>query len=291
MIELAAFLQENHGAFLADLAALVGRDCGTYNKAGVDAIGEWIAARCRAWQWEVERFPLEQFGDCLLARLRGAGRGRLMLSGHLDTVYPDGTVAARPLHQKGNRLLGPVTCDMKAGVLTGMYALRALQVSGWRDFEELAFFFNTDEEVGSPASRALYGPIVSKMDAALVLEAARANGDIVGARKGAGLYRITVHGRAAHAGVEPEKGANAILELAHQIVALQALNGIRPGATVNVGIVGGGTRTNVVPDTAWVDIDVRAFEPESATSNVPSAVSSRSLALRLPSSDPWQLKQ
>jgi len=262
--EIAAFLEQSHMGFLDDLAVLVGRDCGTYNKAGVDAIGAWVDARCKLWGWEVERFPLEKFGDCLLARLRGDGSGRLMLSGHLDTVYPDGTAAARPIHLEGARLLGPGTCDMKAGVLAGMYAMRGLQVTGWHDFEEIVFFFNTDEEVGSPASRTLYAPIARQMDAALVLEAARANGDIVGARKGAGLYRITVHGRAAHAGVEPEKGANAILELAHQIVAVQRLNGIRPGVTVNVGVVSGGTRTNVVPDKAWVDIDVRAFEPDGA---------------------------
>jgi glutamate carboxypeptidase len=262
--ELATFLEQSRAAYLADLAVLVGRDCGTYNKAGVDAVGTWIAERCAQWQWEVERFPLERYGDCWLARLRGAGAGRLMLSGHLDTVYPDGTVAARPLRAEGARLIGPGTCDMKAGVLAGMYALRALQFVGWRDFQEIVFFFNSDEEVGSPLSRALYAPLARQMDAALVLEAARANGDIVGARKGAGLYRIAVKGKAAHAGVEPEKGANAILELAYQIIAVQRLNGIRPGVTVNVGVVRGGMRTNVVPDEAWVDIDVRALDPEGA---------------------------
>jgi glutamate carboxypeptidase len=262
--ELASFLEQSRAAYLADLSLLVGRDCGTYNKAGVDAVGTWIAERCRFWEWEVERFPLERYGDCWLARLRGQGAGRLMLSGHLDTVYPDGIVAARPLRTEGPRLIGPGTCDMKAGVLAGMYAMRALQVTGWRDFQEIVFFFNSDEEVSSPVSRTLYAPIARQMDAALVLEAARANGDIVGARKGAGLYRISVKGKAAHAGVEPEKGANAILELAHQIIAAQRLNGIRPGATVNVGIVGGGIRTNVVPDEAWVDIDVRAVDPQGA---------------------------
>ncbi|MEP7200153.1 MAG: M20 family metallopeptidase, partial [Chloroflexota bacterium] len=243
---------------------LVNRDCGTYNKAGVDSVGEWIAARCNAWGWEVERFPQTQYGDCWLARMKGDDVGRIMLSGHLDTVYPDGTAAARPLHFRGERILGPGTCDMKAGVLTGMYAMRALQMTNFRDFAEIVFFFSSEEEVGSPVSRALYGPIARTMDAAFVLEAGRANGDIVSARKGAGLFKVRVTGKAAHAGVEPEKGANAILELAHHVIALQQLNGVAPGVTVNVGKIGGGTRTNVVPDEAWVDVDVRATDPAGA---------------------------
>ena len=112
MNELAAFLEPTHAAYLADLAALVGRDCGTYNKAGVDAIGAWVAARCKLWAWEVEQFPLDQFGDCLLARLRGDGSGRLMLSGHLDTVYPDGTAPARQMRQAR---LAPAECFWLAG--------------------------------------------------------------------------------------------------------------------------------------------------------------------------------
>jgi glutamate carboxypeptidase len=262
--DISSFLESSRSAYLADLAVLVNRDCGTYNKVGVDGVGQWIAERCKAWGWEIERFPQAQYGDCWLARLRGDGVGCILLSGHLDTVYPDGTAAARPMHTEGSRILGPGTCDMKAGVLAGMYALRALQAIGFRDFAEIVFFFNSEEEVGSPVSRKIYMPIAKQMDAALVLEAARANGDVVSARKGAGLFKIRVQGKAAHAGVEPEKGANAILELAHQIIAVQKLNGIAPGVTVNTGVVGGGTRSNVVPDEAWVEVDVRATDPHGA---------------------------
>src|SRR4030042_1062689 len=146
---------------------------------------------------------------------------------------------------------------MKAGLLTGLYAIRALQYVGFTDFAQVDFFLNTDEEVDSPASRPLYLPIAAKADAALVLESARMNGDIVTSRKGDANYHIQVHGRQAHAGVEIEKGANAILELSHCIQEISALNGRQSGTTVNVGLVGGGTRTNVVPDDAWADFDVR----------------------------------
>jgi glutamate carboxypeptidase len=237
------FLESSRSALLADLAALVNVDCGTHDKVGVDRVGEWVGARCAEWGWEVERFPQAAYGDCWLARLRGDGPGRVLLIGHLDTVYPDGTAAARPMRFEGEKVLGPGVCDMKGGLLVGMYALRALQTAGFRDFAELAFFFNSEEEVSSPVSRPLYTPVARTMDAALVLESARANGDIVSARKGSGDFTLKVTGRAAHAGVEPEKGANAVVELAHQIVALHRLNGLAPGVTVNPGVIGGGTVT------------------------------------------------
>jgi glutamate carboxypeptidase len=261
---VSAFLTASHAAFLSDLAALVNVDCGTHYKAGVDRVGEWIGARCAAWDWEVERVPLSEHGDCWLARLHGNGTGRILLMGHLDTVYPDGTAAARPMRLDGPKIIGPGVCDMKGGLLVGMYALRALQSADFRDYAELAFFFNSDEEIGSPSSRPIYQPIARGMDSALVLESARANGDIVSARKASGEFTLRVTGRAAHAGVEPEKGVNAVVELAHQIIALQELNGLAPGVTVNPGVIGGGTVSNVIPAEAWVIVDVRAVDPAGA---------------------------
>jgi len=258
------FLTTSHAAFLSDLAALVNVDCGTHNKAGVDRVGEWIAERCAAWEWQVERFPLTEQGDCWVARLQGEGPGRILLMGHLDTVYPDGTAAARPMRVEGPHIVGPGVCDMKGGLLVGMYALRALQEADFRDFAEIAFFFNSDEEIGSPGSRPIYGPIAQGVDAALVLESARANGDIVSARKGSGEFTLLVTGKAAHAGVEPEKGVSAVVELAHQILHLQELNGLAPGVTVNPDVIGGGTVSNVIPEEAWVIVDVRATDPAGA---------------------------
>jgi glutamate carboxypeptidase len=260
MDKIISYLNSIEPDFVADLAALVNLDCGTENKAGVDQVGLWIRDRCLLWGWEVQRFPLDDYGDCWLARLRGRGAGRIMLIGHLDTVYPDGTAALRPMRFNGQNIMGPGVCDMKGGLLVGMYAMRALQTVGFDSFAELAFFFNSEEELGSPVSRTLYTPVVQKMDAALVLEAARMNGDIVSARKGAGVYTVRVKGKAAHAGVEPEKGANAILEIAHQVIAFQKLNGVAPGVTVNTGVIAGGTQHNVVPEQAELEVDVRAVD-------------------------------
>jgi glutamate carboxypeptidase len=263
-MSVSDFLNASRPAILYDLAALVNVDCGTHNKVGVDRVGEWIAARCAVWGWDVEKLPLTLYGDCWLARLHGTGAGRLLLIGHMDTVYPDGTAEVRPMRFEGPKIIGPGVCDMKGGLLVGMYALRALEQAGFRNFAEIAFFFNSDEEFGSPGSRPLYQPIARQMDVALVLESARANGDIVSARKGSAEFLVRVTGKAAHAGVEPEKGANAVVELAHQIIALYGLNGLLPGVTVSPGVIQGGTATNVVPEEAWVRVDVRSVDPAGA---------------------------
>lgn len=257
MQSIVAYLNTQQQNFLADLAALVDLDCGTHNKAGVDAAGAIMRRHLEDLGFVVEIIPLEDYGDCLAGRLAGNGQVRILLVGHLDTVYPDGTAAARPMRIEGSRILGPGVCDMKAGLLAGVYAVKALQATGFTDFGEIAFFCNTDEEVGSPVSRRLYADVACEADVALVLEAARANGDIVSARKGGGTYHLRVTGRAAHAGVEPEKGVNAIVELAHHVQALHTLNDLRPGITINVGVIRGGTRSNVVPDLAEAEVDFR----------------------------------
>jgi len=254
---IQTWLQEKLPEFIDDLRLLVDVDCGTANKAGVDAVGGLFRERLRTAGFELTEFPLTEYGDCCLATLRGTGQARILLMGHLDTVYPDGTAAARPMRSEGRRIIGPGVSDMKSGLLAGLYAVRGLQHVGFNDFGRIDFFVNSEEEVGSPVSQKLYRPAARQADAALVLEAARANGDIVSARKGGGVYHLTVRGRQAHAGVEPEKGANAIVELAGCIQELTALNGLHPGTTVNVGVIEGGTQSNVVPDRATAEVDVR----------------------------------
>jgi len=261
--------------YLHDLETLVNTDCGTHNKAGVDAVARVVRARMRAFGAEVIDFPQTQFGDMLYARWRGpspfgsaqggSGRtARIVMIGHLDTVYSDGTAAQLPFHKLGARYKGPGVNDMKSGLLSGLYAARALVQSGFDDFAEIGLFCNSEEEVGSPVSRGLYADFVRGADAALILESARASGAIVSARKGVGHYTITVRGKAAHAGVEPEQGANAILALAQHTIAFQALNGFRPGLTVNVGVVRGGTKPNVVAETATAEVDVRIVRAADA---------------------------
>ncbi|MDQ3938513.1 MAG: M20 family metallopeptidase, partial [Chloroflexota bacterium] len=186
----------------------------------------------------------------------GGGR-RLLLIGHLDTVFPAGTAAQRPFTIRDGRAYGPGVTDMKSGLLSGLYALRAIrQLSDW-PFQRLVFVANPDEEIGSPVS----GPIIRReaadSDMALVLECARANGDIVSSRNGVASLRLRLKGRAAHAGIEPEKGRSALLEAAHKTVALHELNGRWPGVTVNVGVMRAGTRPNVVAESAELEVDLR----------------------------------
>jgi glutamate carboxypeptidase len=176
----------------------------------------------------------------------------------MDTVFDEGTVAERPFRIEGTTAYGPGVSDMKGGLLTGFLATDVLQAAGFDGFSHITYVCNPDEEIGSPFSGPIIRELAPQHDVAFVLEGARANGDIVSARKGITDYSITIHGRAAHAGVEPEKGRNALLEAAHKIIALQSLNGRWPGVTVNVGVARGGTRTNVVPERCELQVDVRS---------------------------------
>ena len=257
MIDFVTALSSDLPNYLRDLESVVHIDCGTHTKAGVDAMGRIVRERFKEFGAEVIDFPQEKFGDCVYARWRGNGSARILLIGHMDTVYSEGTVSQYSFRKLAGRLMGPGVNDMKSGLLAGLYALNAIVRSGFNNFSEIGMFCNTEEEVGSPISKPIYSQFAQGADAALILEAARESGAIVSARKGVGHYEVTVHGKSAHAGVEPEKGANAILALARYIETLQALNGFRPGLTLNVGVVRGGTRSNVVADRAEAQIDVR----------------------------------
>ncbi len=261
---LGGWAMGRQAEFLADLGELAAIDSGTHTPQGVNRVVDWLEARFKRLGWPAERLPAGEYGDCVAARAEGQGAARLLLIGHMDTVYPPGTAAARPVTVEGDVLRGPGTCDMKAGVLAAIYAVEGLRALGFDGFSRITLFCNSDEEVSSPASRALYLPLAQACDAALAFEAARANGDLVSARKGGGKYRIAVHGKAAHAGVEPEKGANAIVQLARLIDLAAALNDLRPGVTVNPGVIRGGERANVVPDYAECDLDVRALDRDGA---------------------------
>ncbi|MDQ3854980.1 MAG: M20 family metallopeptidase, partial [Chloroflexota bacterium] len=254
---IADYLQDSLEPYLADLHEVVSIDSGTHSKAGVDAVGRVVESRLLDLGCEVERIPHDVYGDSLVARLRGSGSAKLVMVAHMDTVYPDGTAERRPFHIAGDRAYGPGTSDMKNGLLAGLYVMRALEATAQLPFRELVYFLNPDEEVGSPISASEIDGECRDATAAFVLESARQDGSVVVARKGVGDYKVLVHGRSSHAGVDPESGRSAIHELAHKIVALTQLNGLSEGTTVNVGVVQGGTRPNVVADFAMCQVDIR----------------------------------
>jgi glutamate carboxypeptidase len=250
--------------FVEDLQTMVDIDCGSYTASGVNAIADLCERRFRAGGWSVDRTAHApernepQLGDLVVGRLDGAGGPRILLVGHMDTVFDEGTVAERPFRIADGIAYGPGVSDMKGGLLAGFAAVEALQEAGFDRFGHITYVCNPDEEIGSVFSGPVIRDLAPAHDAAFVLEGARANGDIVSARKGITDFRIEIEGRAAHAGVEPDKGRNAILEAAHATIAIQALHGRWPGVTVNVGVIHGGTRTNVVPAHCELHVDLRS---------------------------------
>ena len=257
--ELIDLLQASLDRYLADLRLLAGIDSGSDDKAGVDAVVDRLQQRLAATGYRIERDHQPVRGDNLIARRTGSGSVRILLLGHADTVYPRGTAARRPLTSEGDRILGPGTCDMKAGILSGVYALEALARLGWDDYAEISLLIVSDEETAPRASVPLLEREGARHDAILTLEAARENGDIVSARKGVRWFTVEAHGRSAHAGVEPEKGRSATLALARFIAEAHRLNGMKPGMTVNAGAIEGGGIPSVVVDRARARFDLRAW--------------------------------
>ena len=251
---------------LHELERLVNIDCGSYTPDGVNRVADLVTDALSELGATVDRIAHEpagdraQLGDLVIGRIDGNGP-RLLLIGHMDTVFDAGTAAERPYRVADGRARGPGVTDMKAGLLAGLHAIAALREVGERP--SVTFVANPDEEIGSPFSTPHIRELAPRHDAALVLECARANGDIVSARKGIADYHVRITGRAAHAGVEPEKGRSAILEAAHQVLALDALNGRWPTVTVNTGVIQGGTRPNVVAERCELKVDLRAATAEA----------------------------
>ncbi len=251
-------------SFLDDLRALVDIDSGTYTPAGVLRVADYLRTSFIELGFDVEMCPGQRLGPQMIARRVVPGGAHILLIGHMDTVYPDGAASLRPFRVEGDRAFGPGVFDMKSGILVGIYALRVLAAARESPAASMTFLCNSDEEVGSPESGPLIRELARDADAAIVLEPTNALDEVKVARKGVGTYTLEVRGVAAHAGVEPEKGRSAILQLAHLIVAVHAINGTIPGVSVNVGVIAGGERQNVVSYYASAQIDVRAASPEGA---------------------------
>ncbi|WP_100372153.1 M20 family metallopeptidase [Bacillus sp. FJAT-45037] len=248
------------------LELLVNTDSGSTNKAGVDQVGEIITEKFLALGFSVRVVENEKVGNHLVIEHSEAEHRDVLIVAHMDTVFEEGTAKDRPFRidpEKG-RAYGPGVIDMKGSLVSVIYALRALKQVGDDSYKNVRIILNSDEEIGSKTSRALIEHATKGISYALIMEPARKDGSLVTERRGSGRYKIKVHGRAAHSGIEPEKGRSAIEELAHKIVKLYELNDHEHGISVNVGIIEGGDAVNTVSSTAIGHVDVRVSTLQQA---------------------------
>jgi glutamate carboxypeptidase len=255
---------------LDDLRSLVEHETPSRDGPALDAFAASLADRFRALgASEVQTIPNPDpsaGGHAVRARFPGRDEALppTLILGHFDTVWPTGTLARMPWRIENGRAHGPGVYDMKAAIVQFTAAWQSLSEAGQTPARPTVVLFTPDEEIGSPGSRPLIESEARAAARVLVLEPPLAGGILKTARKGIGAFTLTITGRAAHAGVEPEKGASAVVELAHQILAVTALNDLASGTTVNVGVISGGTVPNVIPGSATARIDVRAWTTSEA---------------------------
>lgn len=260
MDPILAFAQAQQGALIETLRQMVECESPSDDR---DAVNRHVEQLCDllAGEAKLTRKKGAPYGDHLLVEFQLPGRkksGQILALGHTDTVYPLGILKTMPWRVADGRLWGPGVLDMKGGVAFFIYAMRALRALDIPVARRVVLQLNSDEEVGSHSSRALTEAMARKSAAVLVLEPGTGlTGKLKTARKGVGGYNVTVHGKAAHAGVDFSNGANAIIELARQIEKIAAFTNLDIGLTVNPGVIHGGTRTNVVPAEATVEVDLR----------------------------------
>jgi len=243
-------LQGKTALMITDLADLVSAESFSDDPAGTSACADRIATiGDRLLGAQPERLLI---GERTHLLWRFGSRTRVLLVGHFDTVWPAGTIVRWPFAVDGDRATGPGAFDMKSGIVQGLHALSTLD-----DLDGVVVLFTSDEELGSPTSSATIRDLASVAEAALILEPA-AQGALKTERKGVSMYSVEIAGRAAHAGLEPHKGANALVELAHQVLAISSLADPDAGTSVTPTIARAGTATNVVPASATIAVDVRA---------------------------------
>lgn len=267
MAKRLRYFQERRDSMVQTIRQLVETESPSDNKDAVDQLGTLLAGRFEGLGGHAKFHRVEKFGDHLQVDFAGTGRGKpVLLLGHLDTVYPLGTLATMPCRVADGRLWGPGAFDMKSGIALMLHAIEALRV--WHEDvlpRPVTVLLVSDEEVGSETSRRITENLARQSAAVLVLEPSHGpKGAVKTARKGIGEYVLTITGKAAHSGLDFEKGQSAIAELARQIVALQKLIDLKRGLTLNIGTVQGGTRVNVIPAEASAVLDVRVARQQDA---------------------------
>ncbi len=257
MSKILSYLTTQQAEMVKTLRRWVNHDSPTFNKEATDKMGQLIARSFEETGAHLQTHPQKKYGNhhTLTWRYPGATE-QILLLGHFDTVWPDEEAVRRPFRVENGLATGPGSNDMKAGLMMALFAMRSIQALALKPAKNITLVLNSEEEISSPTSRPIIEAEARKSCCALVLEPAR-EGNLITWRKGIGRFEMTVTGKAAHAGVEPEKGVSAIEELARQILELHAMNAPRQGVSVNVGIINGGTRRNVVAAKATAIIDLR----------------------------------
>ncbi|MGN5139921.1 M20 family metallopeptidase [Aeromonas sp. 164P] len=252
-------------AYLADLSPLINLDSGTRTPAGVAKVADIMTEKYQAIGWQVTRRQFAaECGPCLEAtNAPGANHYDVMLVGHMDTVFPAGTAAKRPLKIEGNQAFGPGVSNMKSGLLSTWYALQGMDPAVLAKLKVLVCC-NGDAEMGSPWSKHWLVEKAKQSGCVLVAEAAHPNGELISTCKGDATYRLRFHGKASHAGSALAEGVSAITELAHWTLAINEQVNMETGTTMNVGVVQGGTGVNVVPDFAEAIVDLRFWSNQEA---------------------------
>jgi glutamate carboxypeptidase len=262
--QISQAVQTHRRWMLAATRRLVEAESPSDSKSAVDACGRVAVELAEACGGRVKRHRQRSFGDILEVRWgssRTSARKPVLLLGHLDTVWPLGTLAKTPWREGKGKIYGPGVLDMKAGVAMALSAMRALGELGVQ--RPVTLLLNSEEEIGSPVSRAITEKLARQSAAVLVLEPAQGLACKT-SRKGVGHYRIEVTGVASHSGVDFTRGHSAVLELARQLEKIACFTDLRIGRTVNPGVIGGGTRSNVIAGHAWAEVDVRIAKASDA---------------------------
>jgi glutamate carboxypeptidase len=246
------------------LKLLVETESPSHDKAAVDRLGEIVAEEARKLGAQVEVIPNNETGNHILARFQPSREAfslqpSILLLCHMDTVFPLGTLQGFPYREAQGKIFGPGTLDMKAGIVIALAAIEATQKSGLG--RPVRLLCTSDEETGSHTSREHIERLAKESALVLVLEGGLLDGALKTWRKGTGEFRVRTRGRAAHSGGDHEKGRNAIEEMAHQVIAIQKLTDYSKQTTLNVGVIQGGTVSNVVPEEAVIQVDVRVMQP------------------------------
>ena len=258
--QILEWLASQRGAMLALLETLVNTDGGSYDKAGVDAVGAHIRAFLDSQGISSDVTPDTKFGDAINASVGHGGNRPILLMGHRDTVFPKGEPTRRPFKIEGSRAYGPGVSDMKSGLVMNCFVLAALKKFGGPR-SPVTVLFTGDEEIGSPFSRPVIERFARDARAVFNSEPGRNSGAAVTGRKGGVFMRFEITGKAAHSGANFEQGISAISELAHKTLALHALSDPANGITLNVGLVSGGQTINTVAPWARAEVDLRFITP------------------------------